>query len=85
MVLLCHESIEKYLCNESWNHFDNSEDQLIAKKIAHKFVNSGLNSINEIWGLEVGLILDNLYAGTADCVGRYNNIPSLIDFKTAKK
>jgi len=33
----------------------------------------------------VGLILDNLYAGTADCVGIYEDIPSLIDFKTAKK
>jgi len=34
--------------------------------------------------LEVGLILDNLYAGTADCVGTYQDIPSLIDFKTAR-
>ena len=80
-----HESIEKYLCNESWNYFGDSEDQLIAKKISHKFVNNGLNGISEIWGLEVGLILDNLYAGTADCVGKYEDIPSLIDFKTAKK
>ena len=80
-----HESIEKYLCNENWNHFGDSEDQLIAKKITHKFVNNGLNGISEIWGLEVGLILDGLYAGTADCVGKYEDIPSLIDFKTAKK
>ena len=35
--------------------------------------------------MEVGLILDDLYAGTADCVGTYNGVPSLIDFKTAKK
>lgn len=80
-----HESIEKYLCNENWNHFSDSEDQLIAKKIANKFINNGLNGISEIWGLEVGLILDNLYAGTADCVGKYEDTPSLIDFKTAKK
>ena len=76
-----HESIEKYLCNENWNHFGDSEDQLIAKKISHKFVTNGLTGISEIWGLEVGLILDNLYAGTADCVGKYEDIPSLIDFK----
>ena len=79
-----HESIEKYLYNESWNNFGDSEDQLIAKRITKKFVSNGLNGIDEIWGLEVGLILDNLYAGTADCVGKYENIPSLIDFKTAK-
>ena len=41
--------------------------------------------ISEVWGLEVALILDNLYAGTADCVGMFNGIPSIIDFKTAKK
>ena len=80
-----HESIEQYLYNKSWNNLGDSEDQLIAKKIAHKFVSHGLKGISEIWGLEVGLILDNLYAGTADCVGKYEDIPSLIDFKTAKK
>ena len=31
------------------------------------------------------MLLDNLYAGTADCVGEYEGIPTLIDFKTAKK
>ena len=57
----------------------------MAKNISHKFVNDALYGITEIWGLEVGLILDNLYAGTADCVGLYKNVPTLIDFKTAKK
>ena len=33
----------------------------------------------------MGLILDGLYAGTADCIGLVNGIPSIIDFKTAKK
>ena len=47
-------------------------------------MNDALYGITEIWGLEVGLILDNLYAGTADCVGLYKNVPTLIDFKTAK-
>ena len=50
-----------------------------------KFVDLGLNKISQVWGLEVGLILDNLYAGTADCVGTYDDVPSLIDFKTARR
>ena len=50
-----------------------------------KFVDLGLNKISQVWGLEVGLILDNLYAGTADCVGTYDDLPSLIDFKTARR
>ena len=80
-----HEAIEKYLNKEEWNNFKNTPDQILAKTISNKFIKDALYGITEIWGLEVGLILDNLYAGTADCVGLYKNIPTLIDFKTAKK
>lgn len=80
-----HEAIENYLNGNDWNNFEETHDQLLAQKISNKFINHGLNGITEIWGLEVGLILDNLYAGTADCVGLYQGIPTLIDFKTAKK
>ena len=80
-----HEAIENYLNGKSWDNFEQTHDQLLAQKISKKFVNVGLKGITEIWGLEVGLLLDNLYAGTADCVGLYRDVPTLIDFKTAKK
>ena len=80
-----HEAIENYLNGKSWDNFEETHDQQLAQKISTKFVNDGLKGITEIWGLEVGLLLDNLYAGTADCVGLYENVPTLIDFKTAKK
>src|SRR6056300_1613433 len=80
-----HEAIENYLNGKSWNNFEETHDQLLAKKISDKFINDGLKGITDIWGLEVGLLLDNLYAGTADCVGEYEGVPTLIDFKTAKK
>ena len=80
-----HEAIEKFLNKEDWDNFENTSDQILAKNISNKFIKDALKGITEIWGLEVGLILDNLYAGTADCVGLYRDIPSLIDFKTAKK
>jgi len=81
-----HEALESYLKKEHWDEFDISiQDQNTSRLITKKFISDGLNSINEIWGLEVGLILDGLYAGTADCVGLVNGVPSIIDFKTAKK
>ena len=80
-----HEAIEKFLNKEGWDNFENTSDQILAKNISNKFIKDALKGITEIWGLEVGLILDNLYAGTADCVGLYKDIPTLIDFKTAKK
>ena len=49
----------------------------MAKRMTGKFITDGLNGITEVWGLEVGLILDNLYAGTADCVGTYNGFHHL--------
>ena len=80
-----HEAIENYLNGKPWNNFEETHDQLLAQKISNKFIKDGLKGITDIWGLEVGLVLDNLYAGTADCVGEYEGIPTLIDFKTAKK
>lgn len=80
-----HEAIEKFLGNNDWDHFQDNSDQIMARKMTSKFVDLGLNKISQVWGLEVGLILDNLYAGTADCVGIYDDVPSLIDFKTARR
>ena len=45
-----------------------------------------LKNINNIYGLETALHSDMLkVAGTADCIGEYNGILSLIDFKTSRK
>ena len=80
-----HEAIEDYLNGVDWDNFAKDSDQIMARNITNKFISDGLNDIDEVWGLEVGLILDKLYAGTADCVGIYNGVPTLIDFKTAKR
>jgi len=82
---MVHEALELYLNEQEWRNFSDNEDGVLAERMTEKFIESGLNSISEVWGLEVGLILDGLYAGTADCVGKINGVPSLIDFKTARK
>ena len=82
---MVHESLENYLNGKDWNNFTDDHNGIMAYKITNKFIDTGIKNISEVWGLEVGLILDGLYAGTADCVGRINDIPSIIDFKTARK
>ena len=82
---MVHEALESYLNEQEWRNFSDNKDGVLAERMTEKFIESGLNSITEVWGLEVGLILDGLYAGTADCVGKINGVPSLIDFKTARK
>ena len=82
---MVHEALELYLNEKEWRNFSDNQDGVLAERMTEKFIESGLNSITEVWGLEVGLILDGLYAGTADCVGKIHGVPSLIDFKTARK
>ena len=80
-----HEAIENYLSDQKWDSFDRDRLGLISKSITNKFIETGLTDITKIWGLESGLILDGLYAGTADCIGIYKDKPAIIDFKTARK
>tara|TARA_B100001248_G_C27380398_1_gene456633 strand:- start:602 stop:1288 length:687 start_codon:yes stop_codon:yes gene_type:complete len=80
-----HLAIENYLYKKEWNRFGSTYEEKISEQITKRFISDGLNKITEVWGLEVGLILDKLFAGTADCVGTYSGTPTLIDFKTAKK
>ena len=81
-----HYALENYLNGDDWKiQDDGSYVSKTSISILNCFIQNLINDISEIWGLEVGLILDGLYAGTADCVGIYNDKESLIDFKTAKK
>ena len=57
----------------------------MAHQIAKRFIDDCLGDIEEVWGLESGLVVDGLYAGTADCIGIFKGKPTIIDFKTAKK
>ena len=40
-----------------------------------------LNNLDEVWGNEVMLAYDGLYAGTADVIGVYKGQECIIDFK----
>ena len=81
-----HNALENYLQNKKWEILD--DGSYVSKTsilILDSFIKNHISEIDEVWGLEAGLILDGLYAGTADCIGIFNGQESLIDFKTAKK
>ncbi|MDA0900246.1 MAG: preprotein translocase subunit TatA, partial [Proteobacteria bacterium] len=78
-----HLAIENYLNGEDWKQFTDDRLGLMAHQIAKRFIDDCLNDIDEVWGLESGLVLDGLYAGTADCIGIFRGQPTIIDFKTA--
>ena len=80
-----HLAIENYLYGKEWEQFTDDKMGLLAHQIAKRFICDCLGDIDEVWGLESGLVLDGLYAGTADCIGIFRGKPTIIDFKTAKK
>ena len=80
-----HNSLEKYVLGEEWEIKGNNHISIMAKTMVDEMVDKGLSQVDEMWGVEVGIIATGLYAGTADGIGKFNGEPSIIDFKTAKK
>ena len=80
-----HLAIENYLNGVEWQDFSEDRLGLMAHQIAKRFVDDCLVDIEEVWGLESGLVVDGLYAGTADCIGVFKGRPTIIDFKTSRK
>lgn len=78
---MVHHTIEHYLNNKT-------TDILLPLLVqAHlENIKSILHNINNISFTEIPLYSDTMrLAGTADCVGEYNGVLSVIDFKTSNK
>lgn len=82
---IVHNKIEKYILGQDWDHFGTNQVQQIAKVIVNNIITQGLSRVNEVWGSEVALLSPGLYAGTADGIGLFDGVPSIFDYKTAKK
>lgn len=83
---MVHNSLEKYALGHAdylptgTNHIHQMAREATTTMIQHAFC-----QIDELWGVEVGIIAPGLYAGTSDAIGMFNGVPSIIDFKTAKQ
>ena len=82
---MVHNALEKYLLEQDCAITGNNLVHTMARRAFDVMIDNGLSQCDEIWGSEVGLIASGLYAGTSDAVGMFNGVPSIIDFKTAKK
>jgi len=54
-------------------------------RMAQSIVDNGLVHVNEMWGIEVPLYVEGLYAGTTDACGVYKSKPAIIDYKQTNK
>lgn len=80
-----HSALEKYILGEEWDTFGNNHISILARSMAEEMINVGFSKVNELYGVEVGLIAHGLYAGTSDAIGLHEGQEAIIDFKTAKK
>ncbi len=78
-----HDMLEAYVRKEDFKPRGIPEEA-IAQKMFRAVRMMGLRGLDEVWGIEVALHYENLYAGRTDLVGVYNGKPSIIDYKTAK-
>lgn len=83
MHLLCEEYLNNVgVLGESLDSTKETEDAIIL----FESLRPELDKINNILGQEKVLYSDRLkVAGRVDCIGEYNGVLSIIDFKTAKK
>lgn len=80
-----HEYLEKY-----WNGEDILSDlarePINVRLPAKALINGTSRNVTEVWAQEIPVWSPTLkFAGRVDMIGLWNNIPSIIDFKTSKK
>jgi len=79
-----HDYLEKFLLGKLNMNLlgDNTREKMMADQI----IENGLrNKLSEIWGCEATLYYPGKYAGSADCIGIYENKETIIDFKQSNK
>ena len=80
-----HSLIENFLLQkDNLELFEKEKEENHAQRMADLIISEGLkNKLNEINGVECTVYYSGPkgFAGTADLIGVYENIPSIIDFK----
>ena len=79
-----HSYIEQFLLGKF--NLDLLDENNKSKKMATEIIDNGLkNKLSEIWGAEATVYYPGKYAGTADCIGIYEEKETILDFKQSNK
>jgi genome maintenance exonuclease 1 len=81
---LMHTHLENYLLGKDRPGGTNFGRKM-AHQMADQIIHNGLKNVDQVWGIEVPLCYENLWAGTADLIGVHKGEPAIMDFKTTKK
>lgn len=75
-----HDNLEKYILEGR-----KPTGTLMSKLLTNLVIKRGLSKVDEVWGTEVKLFMEGLYAGTTDLVGTWESKPAIMDFKNSSK
>ncbi len=79
-----HENLEYRLVGKE-DHPGSMPVRVLGRKMADVIQQNAWPKINEVWGQEVPLYYEGLWAGTTDLVGIHDGIPSIMDYKNSRK
>ena len=79
-----HENLENRLIGKP-DHEGGMPVRVLARRMADVIQNEAWPNINEVWGQEVPLYYEGLWAGTTDLVGVHNGLPTILDYKNSRK
>lgn len=80
-----HKFLEDYITQGTINPPGSNPYSVQSHKMAKVIIEQGLKNVTEIWGVEVPLYYEGLYAGTTDGAGIHLNDESILDYKQTNK
>lgn len=79
-----HENLENRLIGEP-DHEGGMPIRVLARKMADVIQENAWPKIDEVWGQEVPLYFEGLWAGRTDLLGVHQGIPSIMDYKNSRR
>ena len=80
-----HAYLEDYIAEGFLRACGSNPYSKISHMMANQIITHGFKNVNEVWGSEVPLFYDGLYAGTTDMIGVWKGLPAILDFKQSNK
>jgi len=74
-----HKNLEEYILEGK-----EPSGNVFAQHMTKQIITKGLSKVSEIWGCEVMLFAEGIYAGTTDACGLHEGDQAIIDFKNAR-
>ena len=80
-----HKWLETYVLTGDMGKPGTNPYSQQSHKMASIIVGKALSRVSEMWGVEIPLYYDGLYAGTTDALGVIDGTPAILDYKQSNK